>query len=376
MLKIGEKIKELRKAQNITQEKLAEYLNISYQAISKWENGLALPDITLIPSLSNFFGVSADYLLGITLDEREMEAQKYIDQAEQYSHTGELNRGIKVIREALQSYPNNHRLLSMLVQYLFGMYCVDHNAGYAEELIQTAELLLSDCTDENIRIPTLELLAYTYNHSEQQEKAIETANRLPAVFTNRDQVLSNIIMPMSERKKKKQECLFAGFEVLINDVLWMGGISIGQKQYEAAIGIYTRATNMILAFADEGFFLLRLAGAYSGLAMAYSGLAKVDEAYNYLEKTIEPYRAFEEILLQKTAPYKSPLLDQLTFSLRDLHTNMDIIEYSEYAEWYRKVCEVYDCFDAVRKDSRFKELCKRIEEDLRYYQLQKRKILK
>ena len=66
MLKIGEKIKELRKAQNITQEKLAEYLNISYQAISKWENGLALPDITLIPSLSNFFGVSADYLLGIT----------------------------------------------------------------------------------------------------------------------------------------------------------------------------------------------------------------------------------------------------------------------------------------------------------------------
>ena len=175
MLKIGEKIKELRKAQNITQEKLAEYLNISYQAISKWENGLALPDITLIPSLSNFFGVSADYLLGITLDEKKMEVQKYIDQAEQYSHTGELNRGIKVIREALQSYPNNHRLLSMLVQYLFGMYCVDHNAGFAEELIQTAELLLSDCTDENIRIPTLELLAYSYIHSEQQEMAIETA---------------------------------------------------------------------------------------------------------------------------------------------------------------------------------------------------------
>ena len=55
---------------------------------------------------------------------------------------------------------------------------------------------------------------------------------------------------------------------------------------------------------------------------------------------------------------------------------LDIIEYSEYAEWYRRVCEVYDCFDAVRKDSRFKELCKRIEEDLRYYKLQKRKILK
>ena len=65
MLKIGEKIKELRKAQDVTQEKLADYLNISYQAVSKWENGLALPDITLIPALAGFFGVSADYLLGI-----------------------------------------------------------------------------------------------------------------------------------------------------------------------------------------------------------------------------------------------------------------------------------------------------------------------
>lgn len=63
MLKIGEKIKELRKSQDITQEKLADYLNISYQAVSKWENGLALPELSLIPALSNFFGVTSDYLL-------------------------------------------------------------------------------------------------------------------------------------------------------------------------------------------------------------------------------------------------------------------------------------------------------------------------
>ena len=68
MLKIGEKIKELRKSQDVTQEKLADYLNISYQAVSKWENGLALPDLSLIPALSNFFGVTSDYLLDISLD--------------------------------------------------------------------------------------------------------------------------------------------------------------------------------------------------------------------------------------------------------------------------------------------------------------------
>ena len=41
MIKIGEKIKELRKAQDVTQEKRADYLNISYQAVSKWENGVS-----------------------------------------------------------------------------------------------------------------------------------------------------------------------------------------------------------------------------------------------------------------------------------------------------------------------------------------------
>ena len=78
MLKIGEKIKELRKAQDVTQEKLADYLNISYQAVSKWENGLALPDITLIPALSNFFGVTSDYLLGIKADENEEKLNEEI----------------------------------------------------------------------------------------------------------------------------------------------------------------------------------------------------------------------------------------------------------------------------------------------------------
>lgn len=61
-LYIGKKIKDLRKSQDITQEKLADYLNISYQAVSKWENGTALPDITLVPSIANFFGISTDEL--------------------------------------------------------------------------------------------------------------------------------------------------------------------------------------------------------------------------------------------------------------------------------------------------------------------------
>ena len=61
-MKIGEKIKKLRKKHDITQEQLSEQLGISFQAVSKWENNIALPDIMLIPVLAVFFGVTTDYL--------------------------------------------------------------------------------------------------------------------------------------------------------------------------------------------------------------------------------------------------------------------------------------------------------------------------
>ena len=50
-MNIGNKIRELRKQQGITQEQLAESIGISFQAVSKWENNIALPDITLAPAL-------------------------------------------------------------------------------------------------------------------------------------------------------------------------------------------------------------------------------------------------------------------------------------------------------------------------------------
>lgn len=72
MMQIGVKIKSLRLKQGITQEKLAEKLNISSQAISKWENNNATPDISLLPELSIIFGVSIDELFSLT-DENHLD---------------------------------------------------------------------------------------------------------------------------------------------------------------------------------------------------------------------------------------------------------------------------------------------------------------
>ena len=69
-LLIGENIKRLRRERNLTQEEMAAHLGISFQSISKWERGDGYPDIAMLPTLANYFGVSVDELLGISVIEK------------------------------------------------------------------------------------------------------------------------------------------------------------------------------------------------------------------------------------------------------------------------------------------------------------------
>ncbi len=64
MTNIGVKISELRKNKNMTQMELADQLNISFQAVSNWERGNSMPDISKLPELAQLFGVTIDEILG------------------------------------------------------------------------------------------------------------------------------------------------------------------------------------------------------------------------------------------------------------------------------------------------------------------------
>ncbi len=68
MISLGKTIKTLRKAKGVTQEEVAAKLGITYQSVSKWENEVAQPDITLLPELARFFGITLDELFGYKLD--------------------------------------------------------------------------------------------------------------------------------------------------------------------------------------------------------------------------------------------------------------------------------------------------------------------
>ena len=78
-MNIGEVIKRRRKIRNITQAELAELLNVTPQAVSRWEMGISYPDIAMVPKISEVLWVTADELLGIRPLSAERESVEDID---------------------------------------------------------------------------------------------------------------------------------------------------------------------------------------------------------------------------------------------------------------------------------------------------------
>lgn len=104
-MKLSEKIVNLRKARNMSQEELAENLGVSRQAVSRWEVGSALPDASNILQLSKLFGVSADYLLN---DEYKGEAPAPVKSKSVSSIAGTLVKKIIALCGAGFGFAGNY----------------------------------------------------------------------------------------------------------------------------------------------------------------------------------------------------------------------------------------------------------------------------
>ena len=99
-IKIGDTIKRLRRDKNITQEKLADVLNVSVPAVSKWERGECYPDITMLILLASYFKTSVDELLGVDEAKIEAEIQNYLAEITRLHNLGEQLRAQEVVSHA------------------------------------------------------------------------------------------------------------------------------------------------------------------------------------------------------------------------------------------------------------------------------------
>lgn len=203
-LTIGKKLKNLRRERELTQEELAAHLGISFQAISKWERGEGYPDITMLPVLAKYFGVTADTLLGMDEIEarrryedinsawrKEHDLAKKYEKSEPERAAEGHRRNAERMRGALKGFPNDPLLLVQLSASLHGLSRLeDDGREYLRQSVETEEHILRYCDDCEVRGATMYNICFSYEKLGERDKAVEQAKKLPNLYKARENALA------------------------------------------------------------------------------------------------------------------------------------------------------------------------------------------
>ncbi len=98
-LNIGQNIRTLRRAADMTQDELAVKLGVAFQTVSRWENGGTYPDMELLPAIAGVFGVTVDHLLGSNQEERGKQLNNLVKQIKNAVRNRENDTVIDLLRE-------------------------------------------------------------------------------------------------------------------------------------------------------------------------------------------------------------------------------------------------------------------------------------
>lgn len=333
-LDLGNNIRQLRRRDKRTQEALADALGVTSQAVSRWESGGSYPDMQLIPSIANFFGVTIDELFGYT-NERTHRIDQLVSQIDEmkWNNNGvdrNISECIALARDALVEFPGNDKLMICLASALYtagyvrhgechfideegySVYDTEKHRGYAEwrEAIPLYEKALETLPNGARRDQAMEELSQLYVNVGAYDKALALAEAASKMWNSRE-----LLRPYACDGKQQAQ---AFGEALLHSVdscaALMVHCTIACQNHMTPAQKAQSIQGAIRLFGDvcpDGFYgehhsfvshLHLLLSLYLWLD------GKHDEAFDALDCALEQFRKFEEICDQAETRYTSPLV--------------------------------------------------------------------
>jgi len=215
-IKIGSKIKTLRKKADVTQDRLAEYIGVTAQAISRWESEICYPDIEILPAIADFFNISLDELIGVDPKQKENKINEYIEKANKEQCASNFTEAVSVYREAVSQYPSSYKLQAFLAS---AIGCMDNGVTIppesANEAINICNRILEDCVDDQIRYHALNILCWVYYRQlDDFDKAMDIVARLPKIYGCQELVQAET-MQVRMPSEKAEEFVYALISALL-----------------------------------------------------------------------------------------------------------------------------------------------------------------
>lgn len=333
-LNIGNKIHELRKVKGITQETLASVLGITGQAISRWEAGGSYPDMEMIPTIANYFGISIDELFGYKSD-REIKINAIIEKIDSYHIRSRgddkwVDECLEIIREGLIEFPQNEKLLITLAEtlseagwrrhkewvyyndegFMQHNYDVHRKNEYWSESIKISEKLIGTASDNAIVTRAIYLLVMLYRNLGENDKAISYAERMPKIEHCRE-------MMLAWAADGKQEAAYIGDLLLkmakhFSHQLVYGLINnVHNFESDMPIEKIKGAISLFELLCDDGNY-----GEYNGdLIQLNLYLSRLqwkrgyhDEAFASLDKALDHAHMLENLLDDEEHYFTAPLI--------------------------------------------------------------------
>lgn len=192
-MRLGERIRFFRMQKQMTQEELAKELNISFQAVSKWERNESLPDVTLVARLAEVLHTTCDALLSDTHCLADSEIDALIQEASALKiedHTQYMQR-IELLENALVKYPHSVRLMLALADSYSkgGEYPEYREKNYLMKAISIWEYAAVYTEDIRQKYQITEKLCYVYRALEKYDRIRELAEKMPEIYQTRPALL-------------------------------------------------------------------------------------------------------------------------------------------------------------------------------------------
>ena len=350
-LDLGNNIRQLRRRDKRTQEALAEALGVTSQAVSRWESGGSFPDMNLIPSIANYFGVSIDELFGYTNDRTkridELVTQIYDMIRQNNGVDNNISECIAIARNALVEFPGNEKLMLSLASVLYtagyvrygechlideegySVYDTEKHKAYEEwrEAIPLYEKVLETLPNGSLRDRAVEELSQLYVNVGSYDKSLSLAESAPKMWNSRE-LLRIYACDGKQQAKAMGEALLHTVNscaalIIHTTMAYQNHMTAGEKAQAVLSAI--KLFDHVCIDGNYGEFYSFLSHMYM-LHSLYLWLdGKHDEAFDDLDRALELYKKFEEVCRLKKAYYTAPLVQLVKVDL----TNYQIPDPSD-----------------------------------------------
>lgn len=189
-MNIGYNIRRLRSEKGLTQEQLASLLGVTSAAVSKWESGQSLPDITMVMPLARVFEVTTDELMGYDAAVIEAEVDALLKRYTELEQTGYYQQGDELIRKARIDYPSDYRIMNRYMWHLVGGSADNDPAVLLKnekELTAICDCIEEGCRDLQLRFEAITMRAKLLHAAGETDNALELLQSFPPWYQSVNQ---------------------------------------------------------------------------------------------------------------------------------------------------------------------------------------------